>query len=179
MQSFFKALLHFHIPSVQDASIVSSGASLVVHMVKNPCAIQESQVQSLGQEDPLEKRITTHSNILAWEFHGQSPRVTQLSPWLIASQYQMQFIFTAVSLGIPTSFLLNTSFTGPHQPKLPSLSSLAFLLSLISCAFLHLPPCCLFAFLGPCFFCLLSFTTVTRERKNDYSFTHILGEKHF
>ena len=36
-------------------------------MVKNPLAIQETQVQSLGREDPLEKEMTTHSNILAWE----------------------------------------------------------------------------------------------------------------
>ena len=36
-------------------------------MVKNPPAKQETQVQSLGQEDPLEKEIATHSSILAWE----------------------------------------------------------------------------------------------------------------
>ena len=36
-------------------------------MVKNPLAIQETQVQSLGREDPLEKEMTTHSSILAWE----------------------------------------------------------------------------------------------------------------
>ena len=30
-------------------------------------AMQETQVQSLGQEDPLEKGMETHSNILAWE----------------------------------------------------------------------------------------------------------------
>ena len=36
-------------------------------MVKNPPAIQETQVQSLGQEDPLEKGVATHSSILAWE----------------------------------------------------------------------------------------------------------------
>ena len=35
-------------------------------MVKNPPAVQETQVQSLGQEDALDKRIATHSNILAW-----------------------------------------------------------------------------------------------------------------
>ena len=35
-------------------------------MVKN-LAIQEMQVQSLGQEDPLEKDTATHSSILAWE----------------------------------------------------------------------------------------------------------------
>ena len=36
-------------------------------MVKNPPAIQETQVQSLGREDPLEKEMATHSSILAWE----------------------------------------------------------------------------------------------------------------
>ena len=35
--------------------------------VKNLPAIQETWVQSLGQEDPLEKGIATHSSILAWE----------------------------------------------------------------------------------------------------------------
>ena len=35
-------------------------------MVKNPPAMKEVQVQSLGQEDPLEKGIPTHSSILAW-----------------------------------------------------------------------------------------------------------------
>jgi len=35
-------------------------------MVKNLPAMQETQVQSLGQEDPLEKDTTTHSSILAW-----------------------------------------------------------------------------------------------------------------
>ena len=34
--------------------------------VKNLPATQETQVRSLGQEDPLEKRMATHSNILAW-----------------------------------------------------------------------------------------------------------------
>ena len=41
-------------------------ASLVAQMVKNLPAMQETQVQSLGSEDPLEKGITTHSSILAW-----------------------------------------------------------------------------------------------------------------
>ena len=35
-------------------------------MVKNLPAIRETWVQSLGQEDPLEKELETHSNILAW-----------------------------------------------------------------------------------------------------------------
>ena len=39
-------------------------------VVKNPPAIQETQemwVQSLGQEDPLEEKMATHSSILAWD----------------------------------------------------------------------------------------------------------------
>ena len=42
-------------------------------LVKNPPAKQETWVQSLGQEDPLEKEVATHSSILAWErmSHGQ------------------------------------------------------------------------------------------------------------
>ena len=35
-------------------------------MVKNLLAIQETWVQSLGQKDPLEKEVATHSSILAW-----------------------------------------------------------------------------------------------------------------
>ena len=44
------------------------GASLVAQMVKHPSAMQETQVQSLGQKDPLEKGIfKAHSCILAWK----------------------------------------------------------------------------------------------------------------
>ena len=43
-----------------------SWASLVAQRVKNPPAIQETWVQSLGWEDPLEKGTATHSNIMAW-----------------------------------------------------------------------------------------------------------------
>ena len=43
-----------------------SWASLVAQLVKNLPAMQESWVQSLGWEDPLEKGKTTYSSILAW-----------------------------------------------------------------------------------------------------------------
>ena len=39
----------------------------VAHMVKNLLAMQETQVRSLGWEDPLEKGMETHSSILTWE----------------------------------------------------------------------------------------------------------------
>ena len=40
--------------------------SLVAQMIKNLPAMRETQVRSLGWEDPLEKGMATHSNILAW-----------------------------------------------------------------------------------------------------------------
>ena len=43
-----------------------SWASLVAQLVKNPPGMQETWVQSLGWEDPLEKGKATHSSILAW-----------------------------------------------------------------------------------------------------------------
>ena len=47
-------------------------ASLVAQMVKNLPAMQETRVQSLGQEDPLEKGMANHSSILAWRI-----------PWIV------------------------------------------------------------------------------------------------
>ena len=58
----------------------SLGASLVAQLVKNLPAVQETWVQSLGREDPLEKGMTTPSSTLAWripwmeELVGYSPR---------------------------------------------------------------------------------------------------------
>ena len=44
----------------------ASQASLIAQLVKNPPAMQETWVRFLGQEDPLEKEMATHSSILAW-----------------------------------------------------------------------------------------------------------------
>ena len=57
--------------------------SSMAQQVKNPPAVQETQetwVQSLGQEDPLEKETATHLSVLAWEFHGQRS-LAGYSPW--------------------------------------------------------------------------------------------------
>ena len=61
-----------------------SGASLVVPLVKNPPAIWETWLQSLDWEDPLEKGMATHSDILAWKIpwtivHGVTKSQTRLS----------------------------------------------------------------------------------------------------
>ena len=44
--------------------------SLVAQLVKNPSAMRETWVQSLGWEDALEVEMTTHSSILAWRIPG-------------------------------------------------------------------------------------------------------------
>ena len=52
----------------------------LAQMVKNLPAMQETGVQFLCREDPLEKGVATHFSILAWKSHGQkSP--TGYSPW--------------------------------------------------------------------------------------------------
>ena len=54
--------------------IFSDTASLVAQMVKNLSSMQETLIQSLSQEDTLEKAMATHSSILAegisWTDHG-------------------------------------------------------------------------------------------------------------
>ena len=53
---------------------VTSWASLIDELVKNPPAIEETWVQSLGWKDPLDKRKATHASILAWRI-----------PWIVES----------------------------------------------------------------------------------------------
>ena len=53
---------------------------MLAHMVKNLPVIQETQVRSLGQEDPLEKGLSTHSSILAWKIPW-SEEPAGYNPW--------------------------------------------------------------------------------------------------
>ena len=57
------------------------GASLVAQMVKNMPAVQEIWVQSLDQEDPLEKGMATHSSVLAWKIPWTERSLASYSPW--------------------------------------------------------------------------------------------------
>ena len=52
---------------IRVMSNIKKGASLVAQMAKNLPEMQETWVQSLGWEDPLEKEMTSHSSILAWK----------------------------------------------------------------------------------------------------------------
>ena len=55
-----------NMPSTITATIETVAVRKMVQTVKNLPAMQETQVQSLGQEDPLKKGMATHSIILAW-----------------------------------------------------------------------------------------------------------------
>ena len=70
--------------------------------------MQETRAQSLGQEDPLEKEMATHSSILAWESHGQRSLVGY-SPW-----------------GIKESDMIEHTRTNPHLHLLEPIRILWF-----------------------------------------------------
>ena len=54
----------------------------MAQMVKNPPAMQEARVRSLGREDPLEKGMATHSSILAWRIPWtEEPGGLQSTGW--------------------------------------------------------------------------------------------------
>ena len=55
-------------------------ASLVAQLVKNPPAMQDIPVWSLGWEDPLEEDMASHSSLLAWRIHRQRC-LAGYSPW--------------------------------------------------------------------------------------------------
>ena len=48
-------------------ALLTEGFFLLAQMVKNTPAVRETQVRSLGWEDPLEKGMVTHSSIFAWK----------------------------------------------------------------------------------------------------------------
>ena len=68
---------------------------LVTQMVKNLHTMQDTWVQSLGQEDSLEKKLATHSNILAWRVPWtEEPRGYSLwgHSWTQLSNYTFTLI---------------------------------------------------------------------------------------
>ena len=67
---------------ISGCIVIYGGASLVAQMVENLPAMQETWVQSLGGEDPMEKGMALHSSILAWEIPWtEEPGRLQLMNW--------------------------------------------------------------------------------------------------
>ena len=72
-----------HIPfigNVQNREIYRY-RSLVAQKVKTPPAIQKTQVRSVGQEDPLEKKMAIQSSIPAWKIPRTRGAWQAISPW--------------------------------------------------------------------------------------------------
>ena len=92
-------------------------------MVENLPILQETWVQSLGLEDPLEKRVATHSSILAWRIpwteepggllHKGSQRVRH--DWVTERQQQQHFVCVCVLSHV---WLYETPWTVAHQAPL-------------------------------------------------------------
>ena len=100
-------------------------ASLVAQMVKHLPAMQETQVQSLGWEDPLEKEMATTPVFLPGKFHGWRSLVGYRLPWGCKESdatEQLHFTFTFVFPWLLQS-LSTSTFTRLYPNK-----SLAFLI---------------------------------------------------
>ena len=70
-----QVLFHLFLTNTLEGRSIIKPVSLVAQLVKNLPATQETQVQSLDQEDPLEKEVATHSSILAWRIPWIEERV--------------------------------------------------------------------------------------------------------
>ena len=92
------------------------GASLVAQTVKNLPAVQETWVQSMGWEDPLEEGMATHSSILAWRI-PRTEEPSKVYPWDykesdmsdLHTQTMSLYIYTISSLSIHLSRILSLS----------------------------------------------------------------------
>ena len=82
--------------------VPNAWASLVTQMVKNLPAVQETQVQSLGREDPLGEEMATCSSILAWRIPWTEDLVGY-GPWgLKESDTTEQLTHTCLGLALST-----------------------------------------------------------------------------
>ena len=86
------------------------GVSMVAETVKNLPVMQETQVPSLGREDPLEERMATYSSILVWRIHGQR-NLAGYSPWVTNNPVspllpETQITHISVSKSVPSTVLL-------------------------------------------------------------------------
>ena len=65
-------------------------ASLVAEMVENLPTMKETWVQSLDEENPLDKGTDTHCSILAWRIHGQRSLVSYTVHGVTKNQTQLR-----------------------------------------------------------------------------------------
>ena len=87
-------------------------ASLVAQTVKHPLTMWETQVRVLGQEDPLEKEMATHSSILAWKipWMEEPGRLQSTGSQRVEYNRGLHFHFQ-------TSFIINAKGTSPGRKQ--------------------------------------------------------------
>ena len=72
----------WYVVSTHRQKVVAIRASLVAQTVKRLPTTRDTQVRSLGREDPLEKAMATHSSTLAWKIlWTEEPGRLQSTPW--------------------------------------------------------------------------------------------------
>ena len=94
-------LLGIYVSSSMQETALSRRALLMAQMVKNLPVILETWAQSLGQEDPLEKGMGTHSSILAWRI-----------PWTEAP-----FLVTLAKPSVQFSRSVMSNSWRPHESQ--------------------------------------------------------------
>ena len=103
------------------------GASLVAQMVKNPPAIQETWAQSLGQEDPQEKEMATHSSVLAWRipWTEEAGRLQSMESQRVRHNWMTNiFTFTFFDYSNDQGALLAFSLRWKGEAKLLAIGSI-------------------------------------------------------
>ena len=98
-----------------------SWASLVAQMVKNPPAMQETWVRSLGWEDPLEEGTATHSSILAWKipWTEEPCRLQSMGSQRVGHDWATKHSTAQLAIS-PTCWTSSIHFTGcqhSHGPE--------------------------------------------------------------
>ena len=105
--------LHFHFLS----SVTCSQASLMAQAVKSSFAMRETWVQSLGQEDPLEKGMATHSSILAWRIPwAEEPGGLQS---LGSQRVRHDWATNTLTVDLLPGWPVQRPCTWPLRPELP------------------------------------------------------------
>ena len=95
----------------------------MAQLLKNPPALRETWVRSLGWEDPLEKGKAIHSSILAWRIPGVTKSQTHLSNFYFMNLVTVLHTSFCVNLSIPLGIYLNVkllSHVVTHFEELPN-----------------------------------------------------------
>ena len=119
---------HFHFLQYQFGSLIRIFnfllilASLVAQTVKNLLSMQQTQVRSLGQEDPLEKGMATHSSILAWripwtEEPGRLQSMGSQSQTQLSNKHTSKYQFPQNSVMKSTKLEVTEMYSQGPQPS--------------------------------------------------------------